>query len=136
MFGFQRVWDLIWAAGDNQLILKTSNGGGTGLSTVRDPIDPMIPKKITLEQNYPNPFNPYTKIKFKLEQSGPITLSIFDVLGKEVRVLVSNRKMDIGYYTEIWDGKNNHGIYVPTGNYFYRIEQNGEVHNKKMVLLK
>ena len=73
--------NVVWAAGDNQLILKTTNGGGTGLSTVRDPSNPMIPENITLEQNYPNPFNPYTKIKFKLEQSGPVRLSIFNVLG-------------------------------------------------------
>ena len=128
--------NVVWAAGDNQLILKTTNGGGTGLSTVRDPSNPMIPENITLEQNYPNPFNPYTKIKFKIEQSGPVRLSIFNVLGQEVRILVSNRKMDMGYYTELWDGKDNHGIYVPTGNYFYRIEQNGAIRNKKMVLLK
>ena len=128
--------NVVWAAGDNQLILKTTNGGGTGLSTVRDPSNPMIPENITLEQNYPNPFNPYTKIKFKLEQSGPVRLSIFNVLGQEVRILVSNRKMEAGYYTELWDGKDNHGIYVPTGNYFYRIEQSGAIRNKKMVLLK
>ena len=128
--------NVVWAAGDNQLILKTTNGGGTGLSTIQDPSNPMLPTSITLEQNYPNPFNPYTKIKFKLEQSGPVRLSIFNVLGQEVRILVSNRKMDIGYYTELWDGTDNQGRYVPTGNYFYRIEQNGIIRNKKMVLLK
>ena len=128
--------NVVWAAGDNQLILKTTNGGGTGLSTVRDPSNPMVPEYITLEQNYPNPFNPYTKIKFHLEQSGPVSLSIFNVLGQEVRILLSNRKMDTGYYTELWNGKDNHGRYVPTGNYFYRIEQNGIIRNKKMVLLK
>ena len=128
--------NVVWAAGDNQLILKTTNGGGTGLSTIQDPSNPMLPTSITLEQNYPNPFNPYTKIKFKLEQSGPVRLSIFNVLGQEVRILVSNRKMDTGYYTELWNGKDNQGRYVPTGNYFYRIEQNGIIRNKKMVLLK
>ena len=128
--------NVVWAAGDNQLILKTTNGGGTGLSTIQDPSNPMLATSITLEQNYPNPFNPYTKIKFKLEQSGPVRLSIFNVLGQEVRILVSNRKMDTGYYTELWNGKDNQGRYVPTGNYFYRIEQNGIIRNKKMVLLK
>jgi photosystem II stability/assembly factor-like uncharacterized protein len=128
--------NVVWAAGDNQLILKTTNGGGTGLSIVQDPSNPMVPTGITLEQNYPNPFNPDTKIKFKLEQSGPVRLSIFNVLGQEVRILVSNRKMNTGYYTELWNGKDNHGRYVPTGNYFYRIEQNGITQNKKMILLR
>ena len=128
--------NVVWAAGDNQLILKTTNGGGTGLSTIQDPSNPMLPTSITLEQNYPNPFNPYTKIKFQLGESGPVSLSIFNVLGQEVRILVSNRNMDTGYYTELWNGKDNYGRYVPTGNYFYRIEQNGIIRNKKMVLLR
>lgn len=128
--------NIVWAAGFNQLILKTTNGGGTGLSIVQGPSNPMVPTGITLEQNYPNPFNPDTKIKFKLEQSGPVRLSIFNVMGQEVRKLIVNRNLDSGYYTEIWDGKDNHGVYVPTGNYFYRIEQNGATQSKKMVMLK
>lgn len=126
----------VWAAGDNQLILKTTNGGDGDLSIVQETSNRLIPNNVILEQNHPNPFNPDTKIRFKLNQSGPVRLSIFNLVGQEIRILLSNRKMDKGYHTELWNGKDNYGKYVPAGTYFYKIEQNDSVQNKKMTLLK
>ena len=127
--------NMVWAAGDNQLILKTTNGGGT-LSNYNQPSNAIVPKGISLEQNYPNPFNPLTKIRFSLDQSGPVRLSVYNLIGQEVRSLLNNRELSSGYHTGIWDGHDNNGRALPTGNYFYKIEQNGIIVNKKMLLMK
>lgn len=97
--------------------------------------DPIKPNKFKLNNNFPNPFNPVTTIQYDLPEDSRVQLTIYDLLGREVRQLV-NEYQNAGYRTIIWDGKNNQGKYAGTGVYLYRI-QAGEYHRvKKMVLLK
>ena len=103
----------------------TGCGIVTGIST-----DPGLPKEYSLSQNYPNPFNPVTKINYDLPKSGFVTLKIYDVLGKEVASLVNEVKT-AGRYTVDFDGSS-----FSSGTYFYRIESNGFVSTKKMMLIK
>ena len=83
-----------------------------------------------LYNNYPNPFNPSTTIEFTLPKSEFTTLKVFNILGKEVATLVSN-KLNQGNHTYTFDGKN-----LASGIYYYSI-QAGDFHqDKKMILIK
>jgi hypothetical protein len=81
-------------------------------------------------QNYPNPFNPSTTIKFSTPHSAFITLKVYDVLGKEIAVLVNEKKM-AGKYEVIFNGSN-----LPSGLYLYSIYYKDKIHFNKMLLLK
>ncbi|MEJ2626934.1 MAG: Ig-like domain-containing protein [bacterium] len=79
-----------------------------------------IPERYILTQNYPNPFNPVTKIRYEIPQAGTVNLSIFNMMGQQIRELVDEFKAP-GFYEVDWDGKNEAGIEVSTGIYIYTI---------------
>ena len=89
-----------------------------------------IPMTFELSQNYPNPFNPATTIRFAVAQGGPVSLRVYDLLGREIAVLV-NDVLQPGYYTARFEGHN-----LASGIYFYRLIASGFVEVKKMQLLK
>jgi hypothetical protein len=83
-----------------------------------------------LSQNYPNPFNPSTTIEFDLPKTNQVTLKIYNILGEEVAILVSDRLM-AGSYTYQWDASN-----TASGVYLYRLEAGEYFETKKMILLR
>ncbi|MCI0596633.1 MAG: multicopper oxidase domain-containing protein [candidate division Zixibacteria bacterium] len=85
--------------------------------------------------NYPNPFNPETQISFRLPNAGKVDLRIFNLLGQEVRRLVSGEKT-AGEHTVRWDGRDAAGELVASGIYFYRLETPGFKATKRMLFLK
>jgi hypothetical protein len=89
-----------------------------------------LPTVFALNQNYPNPFNPSTKISFDLPKASNVKLSIFNVLGQEVTVLV-NEKMEAGSHQIEWDASAR-----ASGLYFYRISADNFTETKKMMMLK
>lgn len=89
-----------------------------------------IPIRYALEQNYPNPFNPVTSIKYQLPKSSQVKITVFDLLGKEIAVLV-NGNVEAGYHTAEFDGSN-----FASGLYLYKIEADGFTDVKKMMLVK
>jgi hypothetical protein len=101
------------------------------------PDRPALPAAVALEQNYPNPFNPATTIRYALPagRNAPTSLVVYDVRGARVRVLVSEEKAP-GVHTAVWDGRNDAGVPVGSGVYFYRLSAAGRVETRKMVLLK
>jgi len=94
-----------------------------------------LPEGYDLGQNYPNPFNPETRIAFALPSAGEIRLAIYNVLGREVRTLVSSH-MEAGQHTAVWDSRDNAGAAAASGVYFYRLEAGGYSMTRKMMLLK
>jgi len=94
-----------------------------------------LPKAFALLQNYPNPFNPTTKIPFDLARSGPMSLKIYNLIGQEVRTVVSGH-FDTGKYTVDWDGKDRAGHSVASGVYIYRLESPGFRMSKKLLFIK
>ncbi len=114
-----------WAFGAHQLAQKWTTDP---VSVRRD--DRTIADDFTLHQNYPNPFNPATEIKFTLTEAGKTTLTIYDMLGREVETLV-NEHMQPGSYTVTFDASN-----LPSGTYLYALESQGQRQVKKMVFLK
>lgn len=93
------------------------------------------PNDFILSQNYPNPFNPTTTINYQISRPGSIKINIYDVNGRLVRQLINERKTT-GKYSVTWDGKNEYGNPVASGNYFYQIVSEDFVQAKKMILLK
>jgi photosystem II stability/assembly factor-like uncharacterized protein len=102
------------------------------------PISTEVPKQFSLQQNYPNPFNPTTVVKFQVASYRLVKLSIYDVLGKEVAILV-NEKLNPGTYSVEWNASN-----YPSGVYFYRMTAGDPgaksgtsfSESKKLILLK
>ena len=90
-----------------------------------------FPDGFVLEQNYPNPFNPSTTINFKLLKTSKVTLKVFNILGKEVTTLVSE-KLSAGSHSYQW----SHTEGLASGIYLYRLETNGFVQTRKMILMK
>ncbi|MCF7802432.1 MAG: ice-binding family protein [Candidatus Marinimicrobia bacterium] len=88
------------------------------------------PESFTLSQNYPNPFNPVTLINYRLPVATKVTLSIIDVLGREVSVLV-NDVQNAGDYQAAWDARG-----FPSGIYIYRLQAGSFVSMKRMHYLK
>ena len=107
------------------------------LSAVEERHTSELPSLFQLEQNYPNPFNPTTTIRYSITKSQRVTLTVFDVLGKEVETLVDGER-EAGTFKITWDATN-----YPSGVYFYRLsvrtpsgQTDGFVDTKKLVLLR
>jgi hypothetical protein len=94
------------------------------------PVSSNIPKEYFVSPNYPNPFNPVTKIKFGLPKHSFVKITVYDILGKEVSVLV-NEQLNAGEFEADWDAAE-----FTSGIYFYRIEANDFVRTAKMILVK
>ncbi len=94
------------------------------------PLGNIIPKQYSLEQNYPNPFNPVTNIVFEIPKTDFIKVTVYDALGREIKVLVSE-VMNAGKYNVDWNAEN-----MPSGIYFYRLQSDGFSMTKKMMLVK
>jgi len=97
--------------------------------------DLSIPKTFDISQNYPNPFNPTTNIKYQLPEAADVSLVIYNILGQKVRTLVNNR-VNAGFHTVEWDGRNDAGVKISTGVYIYRFQAADFIKTKKMVLMK
>ncbi len=94
------------------------------------PISTNVPDKFSLSQNYPNPFNPATTIKFDIRTPAFTKLSVFDVLGREIKTLV-NEELKTGSYSLVFDGSE-----FNSGVYFYRLTSGDFVETKRMLLVK
>ena len=94
-----------------------------------------IPRQFELFQNYPNPFNPSTTIEYFLMNPSYVTISIFDINGKNIFMLERSFKYS-GNHTVEWNGLDGKNQKMPSGLYMYRLTANGlEIDKKKMLLL-
>ena len=99
------------------------------------------PQEFSLSQNFPNPFNNQTKIQYYLPSSNnygdsvPIELVIYNALGQKIRTIV-NGSFPPGSYMQIWDGRDDSGREVSSGQYIYQIIAGNYRASKKMMLMK
>ncbi|MBN2602229.1 MAG: AGE family epimerase/isomerase [Candidatus Marinimicrobia bacterium] len=93
------------------------------------------PKRFTLYSNYPNPFNSTTMIHYYLPDPTPVTINIFNMNGKMIRQLV-DRQENSGYKTLQWNGRDDTGHPVSSGNYFYQIITPGQKLTGKCLFIK
>ncbi|MBC8216435.1 MAG: T9SS type A sorting domain-containing protein [Candidatus Marinimicrobia bacterium] len=100
-----------------------------------------LPTEFALKQNYPNPFNPTTTISFSIpvanvsRRSDGTSLQIYDLTGRLVKTLL-NDKLEPGYHSVVWNGKDAHGQPVASGMYLYQLKTDTFMKTKKLVLLK
>jgi len=94
-----------------------------------------LPREFALHQNYPNPFNPQTRIDYDLPEATDVSLTVYDILSREVAVLVEGRLLP-GSHHAFWDGRNHHGVRVSAGLYFYSLRANHFKMVRKMTLLQ
>jgi len=107
-------------SGRYQYRLKQSDfNGNFEYFTLENDVVIGTPVSFTLNQNYPNPFNPVSKIDFAIPVNGLVTLKVYDILGKEVTVLINEVK-EAGFYSVKFDGTN-----LSSGVYFYSINVDG-----------
>lgn len=102
---------------------------------INDPFGNSLPEKFSLHQNYPNPFNPATTIEFELPVRAHVELTIFNILGQQVRQLIAG-SLPAGHHRVEWDSRSANGYPVASGVYFYRLSSDETRLVKKMVLLK
>ncbi len=119
----EHPWDsAFWLAG---------YAGTTPVEIIHAP----TPESFALHQNYPNPFNPETRIRFDLTKPGKVELAIYDLTGRQVRLLLSESRA-AGTYSVTWDGRDDQGKLVPSGIYFYRLKVGDAVQTRRMVFLQ
>ena len=94
-----------------------------------------LPNQYILSQNYPNPFNPETQIRYYLPRACQVKLTVYNILGRAVRVLL-DEKQSAGHNDVKWNGRDEKGDEVSTGIYFYQIKTREFTDTKKMVILK
>jgi hypothetical protein len=92
-------------------------------------IENSIPEKLQLDQNTPNPFNASTLIRFGIPHAGKVRLTLYDLNGRPVQVLLDETR-DAGYYTIPVQRKG-----LGAGIYYYKVETGGETLIKKMTIL-
>jgi hypothetical protein len=112
-------------------------GTGNGIELFTPPagstsVDEIITalSEFTLNQNYPNPFNPTTAISYSLLTNSQVRLTVYDLLGREVAVLVNEEKPE-GRYSVTWDASS-----FSSGVYFYQLNAGSYTNTKKLILLK
>jgi photosystem II stability/assembly factor-like uncharacterized protein len=106
------------------------NGPPTGIELTET-----SPGKFYLKQNYPNPFNPVTFIEYELPKNSSVQLRIFNVTGRLIRTLCNTDQL-AGRHIIRWNGKNEQGISVSSGLYFYKLETEGNSEIRKMIFMK
>jgi hypothetical protein len=111
----------------NKLAVLYNVGGPTSVELQQNNL---YPDKYVLNQNYPNPFNPSTTIEFSIPNSGLVQLSVYNILGEEVKQLL-NEERSAGNHSVQFNSTN-----LASGIYFYRLQAGSFVVTKKMILLK
>ena len=94
-----------------------------------------IPDNFQLHHNYPNPFNPITNISYELSNPSRVTITIYDLKGREVKTIVNEWKQP-GYYSTVWNSTDDRNNPVSSGIYFYRMKTNTFHKTLKMLLIK
>jgi len=128
---------------DQTLIARTDMGEKVDWSVLISKQTPQpktvtidLPTKFVLHNNYPNPFNPITNIRFDLPEATHVTITIYDINGREVVQLV-NQNMNAGYRHIVWNAKDKFGCNVASGFYIYQMRTSaGYSKTNKMMLTR
>jgi hypothetical protein len=118
--------------GSGSVVVRTEPAGGLALRLGGEAI---VPAEYALGPNYPNPFNPSTRFEISLAADGPVNVTLYDLLGREVKMLADGR-MSAGVRTLEWDGRNGEGAFAPSGVYIVRMTAGRFSASKKVVLMK
>jgi hypothetical protein len=114
---------------------KVAIGNSEFIKRAINNFNELVPSEYNLSQNFPNPFNPTTKIVYTVPSEERIKITIYNLLGEEVKMLISEDHT-VGKYTIEWNGHDNSNKKVASGIYFYRLDSPSYSNTKKMVLIK
>jgi hypothetical protein len=117
------------------LLFLFTNDPSVGIDDEVSGGSPPLPQAFALAQNHPNPFNPATTIGYELSGEAPVTLTVFDLKGRQVRTLVSSRQT-AGRHAVIWNGRDDGGHKVASGVYLYSLQVGEERVTRKLLLLR
>jgi hypothetical protein len=109
--------------------------GDTSIIVGVEDDSPKNPASFALYQNYPNPFNSSTVINYELQVPSVVSLKVYDVLGREVAILVDKVK-EAGTHSVTFDTRNTTLATLKSGVYFYQLKAGSYVETKKMIYLK
>ena len=123
-FAYGEPWDVFVFSGGSDITVD-----------VADVPEQVLPNDFVLYQNYPNPFNAGTGIEYSLVRKSWVNISIYNVLGQKIKMLVDERK-SAGDYKVTWDGTDDAGKEVGSGVYFYRIKAGEYREVRKMVVVR
>ena len=134
--GEQKEWILATGVGEEYVLTGageiTLPGGSQEMTLGKRTI---LPDNYTLHQNYPNPFNPVTTLRYSLPFYDHVTLTIYDLSGREINQIV-NTSQPAGFQSVVWNATDYFGRSVGAGVYLYQIQAGDFKDRKKMVLLK
>ena len=102
--------------GGNVVVIES-----TTVTNVSNDEEGILPDEFALEPNYPNPFNPTTRIQYRLPVEAQVKLVVYNVLGQAIRTLV-DQELTAGTHQVVWDGRDNSGVTVASGVYFYVLQ--------------
>jgi hypothetical protein len=122
--------------GDATYFVSVTNGCGN--ETRLDPpytFDAPIPTTLAMEGSYPNPFRASTTIDFTLPETTPVTLNVYDVLGRRVTTLI-DRDLTSGTHTVTWNGETDGGIQLSSGLYLLRLQAGQEIRTQRVSLIR
>ncbi|MCB2206405.1 T9SS type A sorting domain-containing protein [bacterium] len=131
-----RFYQFLWYvnATDGLYTTKSDPAPGHYISMIADAISSVKgaprPTTVALEQNYPNPFNPSTSITFSTTRRGSVSIKVYDLIGKEAGTIV-DKTLDAGVHTVQYDASS-----LRSGVYIYRLEAEGKVLSRRMVVMK
>jgi len=135
---FDALQGILYYSFGNYKLVPRNNDDFIGYDPVSVENEGNIPDEYQLSQNYPNPFNPATRINFSLPFESNVRLSVFNILGQEIKILVDNQVQPVGNYNLTFDASD-----LPSGIYFYRLIASSSGDNgrnfvdvKKMMLIK
>ena len=134
--GEQKEWILASGVGEDYILTGageiTLPGGSQKMTLGKRTI---LPNNYTLHQNYPNPFNPVTTLRYSLPSYAHVTITIYDLNGKEINQIV-NSNQPAGFQSVVWNATDYFGRSVGAGVYLYQIQAGDFKDTRKMVLLK
>ena len=98
-------------------------------------VDIVTPKEFALLGNYPNPFNPETTLRFDLDYTSKVNLTVYNYLGNEI-ITLQNGELQAGRHAIQWNASNAYGQKVPSGLYLYKVTSDNRILTGKMLLMK
>ena len=121
----------VWQTFKNSTIIQQGlSSAGFAPVTSAGTLEENLPTRPSLSQNFPNPFNPTTMIEFSLHRLAPVTITIYDLLGRQLLTLV-DATLDQGVHRVEWNAAN-----FTSGIYYCRMTVDGEMHTRKLTLLR
>jgi hypothetical protein len=132
------IWTDAKVSTGNEYRYRLSDVNTAGVVTMHSPIAvtmTALPETTEMAKAYPNPFNPETSIQYNLHQDSQVTITVYDLLGRQVKTLVDNQQA-AGSYNTIWNGTDSAGAKAASGVYIVRMETKGVTQIQKVMLIK